>query len=65
MNISIVNKILTVEARLTVQDLAGRIRGSQEARIILWIKPMMFGCSISFIFPNSNYSCLCIGEGTM
>lgn len=35
MNISIVNKILTVEARLMVQNLAGRILGSQEARIIL------------------------------
>ena len=35
MNISIVNKILTVEARLMVQNLAGRIVGSQEARIIL------------------------------
>lgn len=35
MNISIVNKILTVKARLMVQNLAGRIVGSQEARIIL------------------------------
>lgn len=35
MNISIINKLLTVGARLMVQGQGNRIIGSQEVKIIL------------------------------
>lgn len=35
MNISIINKLLTVGARLMVQGQANKIIGSQEVKIIL------------------------------